>query len=1539
MAIGDELKLFRDNLGRTQYNVDDVEYKLSQIEDTVAEARKAVEYTHRLEDQLYDLKKQINAERYIFNLLEKVGPLKIVAKAGNAAIDSLQKVVDKIIVPVHNINVKIENTGIIQKLESIEDKLAEKQDALAEKSDTIGTYEDRVTKLIKVLNIGGDALDPIESDLDGVAQPLNVVLDEINTTYEDIDAGLKDFTTKVQSVWFTAAASVAEAFNSVLSVFSVIAKPFEAAYNALQPIAPLLDAIGFVYSITVGPVVDWVTKTLGVDALMQSFADKIMSVLPSPDALNGLEANIDNVASQIDDFTGTLGLNTDIAGLVDKITNDVFGVINPGGQDALRFGTEAADNMIGRDGQRDVIDPLGGDDTVQGLGGNDVLMASAGSDTIDGGAGKDRLVFNGDFLDYSFSRDTSTAPIVFYQHSNGTDGLETAVNIELFVFNDAKFTADGLFKNVKQAKSNTLNGTDAAEFLYASNFGVTINGRGGNDNIRGSDFADRLNGGDGNDVIVSGFGDDTVNGGHGNDTWFYRDDPSSNSLKLIDLIDGQVRIGSELDTLNSIENIVIEDTGTSDIRGSNGNNVITTSGGGDFIYGRGGNDVIQGGGDNDVLMGGDGADKVYGGEGYDTLIATGAVPKGKGDYYDGGEGPYDRLIYSQDYNTYNITTPSGFQIPQEAGPGGGVRIFASKGRIERLSATGKVVAVDKAVGIETFIGSDFKDIIRGGPGIDGVSLTIDGGGGNDRLFSDGAAYTNGGLGDDRIYVTGTATNIDGGGGIDTVDLRGIKGARWSIANTFDQTSRLDAYAAAKDGALGSDQNSSTVSAAQLFSGRMEDIEKLMLGAENDEVTLSGTARWRVFGGSGDDRLIRRTSNDSSPDAEFHGGAGNDYIETWLGGIYDGGDGNDEFKVYASGNHVITGGNGDDLFDIQRMDGTINGGSGFDILWMNVQSNSVPLVVLNLKTGLLTTDGDLNSIDAVVSNVEMVIGAETIADSISGRITNERFVGRGGNDSLGGNGGRDELYGGVGDDALDGGAGDDLLHGGAGNDFIDGGGGIDTVSYANATPTGRFGQMEAGDFVGVNVDLTTGYAYQGDGAWNIVWRDTLFYIENVIGSCMDDTLTGNRKDNALTGGDGNDTLDGGGGDDVLIGGTGDDNVNGGSGDDTIVLDAGNDKLDGGDGFDTLDLSGLEGPARVDLSRGKYISNQDLQVPVWASNSGTEVRSNLTPQMVLEAQPLFSNTSDDVTRTDLINQLTDSGVDLQIAISTVRERYIGTVANFELVIGGLRNDEITGSNGSETLKGNKGNDSLYGLAGDDVLEGGVGGDLLNGGQGVDTASYASAVFGVVADLSAPKGNTREAKGDTYRGIENLIGSAQDDTLGGNAVANRLEGRAGDDGIKGRAGDDVLLGGGGDDVIRAGADDDQLFGGTGKDRLFGDDGHDVLDGQAGNDILIGGAGRDVLNGGFGNDQLRGDGGADTFFFGSKGGSDVALDFDMRADMIEISRDLVGKSTTVAAVIANRTTLTTSGLEFKFADGTEFLLSGVTKTAGLEDHFLIVG
>ncbi|HYC48166.1 MAG TPA: hypothetical protein VED01_22055 [Burkholderiales bacterium] len=235
---------------------------------------------------------------------------------------------------------------------------------------------------------------------------------------------------------------------------------------------------------------------------------------------------------------------------------------------------------------------------------------------------------------------------------------------------------------------------------------------------------------------------------------------------------------------------------------------------------------------------------------------------------------------------------------------------------------------------------------------------------------------------------------------------------------------------------------------------------------------------------------------------------------------------------------------------------------------------------------------------------------------------------------------------------------------------------------------------------------------------------------------------------------------------------------------------------------------------------------------------------------------------------------------------------------LVVGDNTTGTVNDGNGN-AIEGGAGNDQVIGLGGNDTLVGRAGADRLNGGAGFDRASYAGAAAGVVANLGAPAQNAGDALGDTYSGVEALIGSAFNDVLIGDSIANVLEGGLGADRLDGGAGHDrasyasatsgVLanLGGPSQNSGEAAGDTylsiEALVGSPHADTLVGNPADNILDGSGGADYLQGGNGADALFGSDGDDRLEGGAGGDTLVGGP--GTDYAAYYyasgGVRADL----------------------------------------------------------
>ncbi len=432
--------------------------------------------------------------------------------------------------------------------------------------------------------------------------------------------------------------------------------------------------------------------------------------------------------------------------------------------------------------------------------------------------------------------------------------------------------------------------------------------------------------------------------------------------------------------------------------------------------------------------------------------------------------------------------------------------------------------------------------------------------------------------------------------------------------------------------------------------------------------------------------------------------------------------------------------------------------------------------------------------------------------LAGSSGNDDYIRAGaGNDSIYSNLGNDTVYAGDGNDLAFGGDGGDSLLGEAGDDSLNGDGGNDRL-YGGAGNDSLNG--------GADNDLLNGDD-GNDRLYGDAGNDTLF------GGLGDDLEYGGNNDDQLAGDDGNDTLYGDSGNDAVSGGAGNDLSYGGDGNDTLNGDAGSDNLSGDAGNDLL-----YGGSENDTLAGGTGSD------VLSGGSGTDTAD-------------YSASGSGVT----VNLATGTGSGGDAAGDTL--------SGIEVVVGSGFNDSLTGDGGANTLDGGASNDTLAG---------GAGSDSLIGGTGTDTADYSASGSGVTVNLGTGTGSGGDAAGDTLSGIENVTGSAYNDSLTGDGGSNTLDGGMGNDTLVGGAGADSLIGGAGTDTADYSASGSGVTVNLGTGTALGGDaasdtlsGIENVTGSAYNDNLSGDAGANALDGGAGNDTLAGGGGADSLIGGS--------------------------------------------------------------------------
>lgn len=830
----------------------------------------------------------------------------------------------------------------------------------------------------------------------------------------------------------------------------------------------------------------------------------------------------------------------------------------------------------------------------------------------------------------------------------------------------------------------------------------------------------------------------------------------------------------------------------------------------DTIVGGAGNDLFRGNGGNDTIYGRAGSDTLYGGEGDDFLgggwSSLGNPPNGQTDAAD--------TLYGEGGND-NLRGQNGDDLLY--GGSGDDNLRGDLGNDTLDGGDGLDFGTYRwdDLGLASGVTFDASSV-----GTAGTIMLADGRGGTDTLISIERVVLTGTLHADTFTGSGQYDQITGADGNDLINGAGgndvifhSSGSATLNGNDGDDAFGIYSYAYGQTGVASSGTDT-------INGGDGDDEITLFwdLSSLNATVTLLDTGAYTATNGS------KTVNGVSIEQLFFYGGSGNDNVRGASGVDYvDGGAGND----------VIEGGAGaDELY----------GGLGVDTLSYEHSSAGVSVML---------TGGN-------------VFGGDATGDTISGF---ENLRGSAFDDLLGGS-------------VVE--AGSSVLEGLGGNDTFMVQGFVETLNGG----TGSDWASYLGGRDGVRVNLATGSSQGG-----IAQGDTLISIENLSGTHYNDVLTGGTGVNHLMGNFGDDILSGGLGADILDGGDGsdtasyagaaarvvirlfagtaaggeavgdvltsienvigtafNDQISGDTGDNVIEGGAGPDVLGGREGHDTLSYASSSARVVVNLAN-ETASGGDADGDTFSAFEGVlgsaynDILNGGNGDQTIEGGLGNDQMNGGNGYDTLSYQRATTGVTVNLGVTTAQATGMGndTILNFERLIGSGFGDTLTGN----------------GL--DNVLVGGAGGDALSGAGGVDTADYSSSNQAVAVDLGTGAGSAGDALGDTLVDIENLTGSAFDDSLTGNGGDNLFVGGTGGDMIDGGLGEDTASYAGSASGVQINLGAETAAGGDAEgdtlvsvENLVGSSSDDILIGDLNANVLIGGEGADVLDGEGGDDWV---------------------------------------------------------------------------------------
>ncbi|WP_135501533.1 Hint domain-containing protein [Roseovarius aestuariivivens] len=1076
------------------------------------------------------------------------------------------------------------------------------------------------------------------------------------------------------------------------------------------------------------------------------------------------------------------------------------------GADFLR-GEAGADSLDGGDGNDTLRGGAGNDTLLGGDGISDQIYGGSGNDLIDGGAGQDGVFIDQDDGVDTIDGGTNDAAGDFLAFGVGPspDGVSvvfgTTQGSGSYAYLGAG-TASGTFTGFEQVfGTGNADVIDTSAVLSGSQY---VNANSGDDTMLGGAATDLFEGGDGNDSLTGAGGADILWGSAGNDTL------SGGAGN--DTLDGGSGADSILggDGADSIDAVLDNDT----VSGGADADSILGNFGDDQIAGDAGDDTLVGNEGADTILGGDGADIVFGGLGGDADSLVGGadadtffVEDGFGaDTIVGGEtvttgSDSDTLDFS--FATTSISaTYSGNEIGT-ATDGADTLSFSEIEAVRLTDQNDTLDAGNDSLGV-LVEGLDGNDVLRGGAGDD----TLLGGDGAD-LFHVGY---------------GTSTIIGGEGGTDNDTL------------SFEQADdTADIVFTGDEAGTYTDDDGD--------SGTFSEIEAFTLSNGDDRFDArTSSASTQAEGGIGNDSLTGGSGNDT-----LSGGAGADTIE--------GRGGNDSIDVGAGDGAVdtVVFSDGDGADTVSGFEGTIDNGDGTftgqdqldlsgltDADGISVTTADVTVgddgfgnALLSFPNGETITlvgiaPAEVSDADALAAMgiptgefiVEGTSGADTIDDGYLGDPDGDRVDAA--DNAEGDN-----------DDAIFGFGGDDSIAPGEGRDTVDAGAGNDTiVSAADDTETTPvdYGQqvVDTNGVTNLRFTETAGTTASDSISANdgTAGAGVNFNTAGLTGTGSAADLSGSNSEIVI------------GNDNSLIPPEG-----------TYQIWVNPDTL-GGYILDTTENSEAEGMT--------IITNGSGDVNLEFFEGGSSVTLSAAGALSVGTWTQISVTYGNGALRLYIDGVQADGIITGLSLSGTNNQVLGAKDD-----GGDYNNHFDGQIDEYSIHDRALTPQELAEFNDIGTSGGLTDttpDAFDGGADSDTVDYSASTEAVDVNLETGTGSGGAAEGDTYTGIENVIGSSGADTITGDGFANTFDGGGGADTLSGGGGDDSLIGGGGADTLAGGDGADTVAGGAGDDSLDGGAGSDVLDGGEGSDTVVGGSGNDTITVDQG-DTVSGGDGDDTF------------------------------------------------------------------------------